>query len=98
MQDAVKAQCAIEMVGDDSGMLSASEVKAGIEAAWAVFNRYEVDPLDCAKADKKRESGELLNSDEALRCVIWDTADEAAWRAATVGWLSRDILIGIAVN
>jgi hypothetical protein len=87
----------ISIVGGDAHLASPKELAAGIQAAQGVFAKNNVDPLDCAAASDKRERGEPLSREEALLCVIWDRADDAAWRAATLGWLSRDIDIGIAV-
>ncbi|OYW25687.1 MAG: hypothetical protein B7Z49_00795 [Hydrogenophilales bacterium 12-63-5] len=39
---------------------------------------------------------EPLTRDEALLCVIWDAADDKAFRAVTLGWLARDVDIRLA--
>lgn len=91
-------QGTIAITGEDVHMASPREIEAGIRAAGQVFARNQVAPLDCAAAQRKREQDELLSREEALRCAIWDEADDAAWRAATVGWLSRDVDIRLAVS
>lgn len=91
-------QVKIDMVGVDCGLLSDRERVAGIHAAVEVFQRHGVDPVVCASAEAKRVADELLTADEALWCVIWNDAQTAAWRAATIGWLCRDVDIGIALG
>lgn len=90
-------QMDICMSGSDSMLLSDSERAAGVLAALNVFQRHGVDVSRCAMAEEKRAADGLLTADEALWCIIWDDAQTAAWRAATIGWLSRDVDIGIAL-
>jgi hypothetical protein len=91
-------QRTITIEGEHAKLASPEEIADGIRAAVEVFERNGVDPLDCAAAIEKLEKDELLNRDEALLCVIWDQAEEAAFRAVTVGWLSRAVDIRIAVS
>ena len=90
-------QMSICMSGSDSMLLSDGERAAGVQAALNVFQRHGVDVSCCARAEEKRAADGLLTADEALWCVIWNDAQTAAWRAATIGWLSRDVDIGIAL-
>jgi hypothetical protein len=88
----------ITIVGEHAELASPEEIADGISAAAEVFARNGVDPLDCAAAVAKLERDELLNREEALLCVIWDHAEDAAFRAVTLGWLSRAVDIRIAVS
>jgi len=63
-----------------------------------VFADHDVDPLACAAASQKLEKDEPLTRDEALLCVIWDTANDKAFRAATLGWLIRDVDIRLVAG
>ncbi|QJD29222.1 hypothetical protein [Methylococcus geothermalis] len=88
----------ISIEGEHASLASEDEVAAGIAAAREVFARNEADPLACQLAVEKMEKDELLNREEALLCLIWDEAEEAAFRAVTLGWLSRSVDIKIAVR
>lgn len=89
----------MEFVGEHAGIASEEEITAGIVAAQKVFDKNNVDPADCAAANEKLERDELLSREEALLYVIWEAADEAAFRAVTLGWLARgDIDIRLAVK
>lgn len=90
-------QC-LGFAGEHAHLASDAEVFAGIGAACKVFSEHRVDPADCALAAGKVERNELLTRDEALLCVIWDAADEAAFRAVTLGWLARDVDIRLVVK
>jgi hypothetical protein len=90
-------QRTISIEGKHAELASPEEMADGIRAASEVFERNGVDPLDCAAAIAKLERDELLSREEALLCVIWDEAEDAAFRAVTLGWLSRDVDIRIAV-
>ena len=99
MQATMETQAAIGIEGEDIALASQDEIVAGINAATEVFSRHQVDPLDCAAADEKRYRGDvLLTPQEAAWCLIWDEANYAAFHALTLGWLSRDIDIQIAVR
>jgi hypothetical protein len=98
-QATMDTQGAIHIEGKDVGLASQDEIVAGINAANEVFARHRVDPVDCAAADEKRYRGDvLLTPQEANWCLIWDEANYAAFHAVTLGWLSRDIDIQIAVR
>ena len=49
-------------------------------------------------ANAKLENDEELTKDEAQLCVIWQMADDKAFRAMTLGWLKRDTDIWLAVG
>ena len=99
MQATMEKQATISIEGADIQLASQDEIAAGIEAANEVFARHRVDPVDCAAADEKRYRGDvLLTPQEANWCLIWDEANYAAFHALTLGWLSRDIDIQIAVR
>ena len=87
-----------DIEGQHAELASASEKADGIRAAKEVFDNNQADPLACALAVEKMESDQLLTREEALLCVIWDEAEEAAFRAITVGWLSRDVDIKLKVT
>lgn len=91
-------QSNISFAGRHLHLLTPDELSTGINAAIAVFAQHNVDPSACAEAVKKLEQDELLSRDEALLCVIWDTADDKAFRAMTLGWLIRDVDICLAID
>ncbi|MBZ0095815.1 MAG: hypothetical protein K8H75_10675 [Sulfuricella sp.] len=91
-------EATLRMVGNHTHVASEGEISAGITAALNVFSEHNVDPLECAAANDKRERNELLSREEALLCVIWDTADDKAFRAVTLGWLFRAIDIRLSVR
>lgn len=86
----------ITLVGDHAHVATENEISSGIIAALNVFSEHNVDPLDCAAANNKLERNELLSREEALLCVVWNMADDKAFRAATVGWLFRTIDIRLS--
>ncbi len=88
----------ITIAGKHAELASKQEIADGIRGAWEVFARNEADPLACAAAMEKLESDQLLTREEAILYVIWDEAAEAAFRAVTVGWLSRNVDIKINVT
>lgn len=88
----------ISIEGEHAALASEDETADGIAAAREVFARNEADPLACQLAVEKMEQDELLNREEALLCLIWDEAEEAAFRAVTLGWLSRAVDIKLAVR
>jgi len=102
MQSTIKQetipQRTITIEGEHATLASPEEIADGIRAAAEVFARNGVDPLDCAAAITKLERDELLNREEALLCLIWDEAEDAAFRTITLGWLSRAVDIRIAVS
>ena len=88
----------LKFTGEHLHLATPDEIAAGIQAACDVFARHNVDPLACAVANQKLEKDEPLTKDEALLCVIWDNADDKAFRAITLGWLARDIDIWLSVD
>lgn len=91
-------QASIKLEGDHADLATEEEISAGINAASTVFSQHQVDPLACAVANEKLEKDEPLTKDEALLCVIWNTADDKAFRAVTLNWLVRDVDIRLAVS
>jgi hypothetical protein len=91
-------QTALKIEGTHVPLASPEEIVAGIKAAAAVFAQHDVDPQACAAAIDKFDKDEPLTRDEAVLCVIWDTADDKAFRAVTLGWLARDLDIRLAVD
>lgn len=83
--------------GDHAHLASPEEIADGINAACEVFMQNNADPIACAAASEKLGKDEELTRDEALLCVIWDTADDKAFRAITLGWLARDVDIRLAL-
>ncbi len=88
----------IRVVVGGGGTISPDEIAAGIEAASAVFASHGADPLACAAANAKLENDEELTREEARLCVIWQMADDKAFRAITLGWLKRDIDIWLTAG
>jgi hypothetical protein len=91
-------QVAIKLAGEHVYLASTQERAGAIQAAATVFAQHHVDPRACAAASEKLAKDEPLTRDEALMCVIWDTADDKAFRVATLGWLIRDIDIHLDVE
>jgi len=91
-------EATITIVGEHAHLASEDEISAGITAALKVFSEHNVDPLECAAANDKLERNELLSREEALLCAIWDTADDRAFRAVTLGWLIRAIDVRLSVG
>ena len=91
-------QTLLKIEGTHVPLASPEEIAAGIKAANEVFSHHQADPLARAAASAKLENDEPLSRDEALLCVIWDTADDKAFRAVTLGWLARDVDIRLAVH
>lgn len=83
--------------GDHAHLASQQEVADGIRVAQEVFARNGADPLAAALAIEKLEKDQLLSREEALLCVVWDEAEDAALRAVTHGWLSRAVDIRLKV-
>ena len=88
----------IKFEGEHVHLASQDEIASGLKVADAIFLHHNVDPLACAAAYEKLETDQLMNKDEALLCVIWEMADDKAFRAVTLNWLVRDIDIRLAVN
>ena len=84
--------------GAHAHLAAPEEIAAGVRAASEVFARHDADAAEAAAAIAKLRSDELLSRAEAQLCVIWDEAEEAALRAATVGWLSRQVDLRLAVT
>ena len=79
----------ITFEGEHVNMASPDEIAAGIAAANGVFASHNADPLACAAAKEKLAKDEPLTKDEALLCVIWETAEDKAFRAVTLNWMVR---------
>lgn len=86
------------IVGSHAEVASPTDIAYAIHQAKAVFHRNDVDPLECHAAVQKLENDELLNRDEALLCLIWDEAEDVAFKSATIGWLSRDVDLRLAIK
>lgn len=91
-------QATLKLEGEHLPLASPEEIAAGLKAASEVFASHNADPLACAAASDKLDKDEPLTRDEALLCVIWNTADDKAFRAVTLGWLMRDIDIRLAIG
>ncbi|OGU22880.1 MAG: hypothetical protein A2580_11985 [Hydrogenophilales bacterium RIFOXYD1_FULL_62_11] len=92
-------QASITFEGKQVEMATADEIAAGIAAAHEAFAAHDADPLACAAAMDKLAKNEPLNHDEAMLCVIWETAEDKAFRAVTLNWLVRgEIDIWLAVS
>ena len=91
-------QAIFSIEGKHAELASPDQIADGIRVAKEVFALNNADPLACAGAIDKMESDQLLTGEAALLCVIWDEAEDAAFRAVTVGWLSRDVDIRIKVT
>lgn len=91
-------QAVFGIEGKHAELASSDEIADGIRVAKEVFALNDADPLACAAAIDKLESDQLLTREEALQCVIWDQAEEAAFKAVTLGWLSRDVDIKLKVT
>ena len=88
----------MKFVGEHAGMASNDELMSGVNAAYEVFSKHNADPYSCAAAKAKLDRDELLTKDEALLSVIWEMADDKAFRAVTLNWLVRDLDIWLAVE
>lgn len=75
--------------GKHIALASEEEILAGTQAAKAVFTHNQADPFACQAAKDKIERDELLTREEALLFLVWDEAEDAAFRAVTLGWLIR---------
>jgi hypothetical protein len=95
-EDPMPATLTLE--GVHAQLASPDEIAAAIKAAAAVFADHGVEPLACAAANAKFGRDEPLTHDEALLYVIWNIADDQALRAATLGWLVRDVDIRLAAG
>jgi hypothetical protein len=93
-----RTRAVFSIEGKHAELASAEEITDGIRVAKEVFARNEADPLACAAAIEKMESDQLLTREEALLCVVWDEAEDAEFRAVTLGWLSRDVDIRLKVT
>lgn len=93
-----KMQTLLKLEGEHVHLASSEEIATGIRAASEVFAQNNADPLACAAASEKLDKDEELTRDEALLCVIWDSADDKAFRAVTLGWLARDVDIRLALT
>lgn len=88
----------IRIVGMHADKASADDIAAAIWKAQDVFAKNNADPWECQQAIQKMERDELLTREEALLCLVWDEAEDAAFHSVTFGWLIRGIAdIGIEV-
>lgn len=87
----------LKFVGEHAFLLSEDEVSIGLGAAFQVFEKHGVHPEDCRQAVQKLAENELLTKDEAFHCLIWNEAEDSAFRAATLGWLARNVDIRLEV-
>ncbi len=87
----------LEFMGEHVFLLSKDEASAGLGAAFRVFEKHGVHPEDCRLAMRKLAGNELLTKDEAFHCLIWNEAEDSAFRAATLGWLARNVDIRLEV-
>ena len=78
--------------------MSVRSLRGGVGERIPVSPSHNVDPLACSAANAKLEKDEELTRDEAQLCVIWQMADDKAFRAITLGWLKRDTDIWLAVG
>jgi hypothetical protein len=88
----------LNLLGKDVHLLDEEEFEDGLKAAMNAFARHNADPQACAAANDKLVRDELLSREEAMMCVVWDEADTAAFQAATLGWLRRDVDIYLGVD
>lgn len=85
--------------GKHIDLASEQEIHAGVIAAKEVFAKNQADPFACQAAKDKIERDELLTKEEALLFLVWDEAEDAAFRAITLGWLIRgDTEINLVVG
>ena len=91
-------QIEFAMIGAHAHVASAEDIAYAINQAKAVFQRNDVDPIACQNAIQKLEKDELLSREEALMCLIWDEAEDVAFKSATIGWLSRDVDLRLSVE
>ncbi len=84
--------------GKHAELISLSDREEGVRVAKEIFARNNADPLACAAAIDKMENDQLLTREEALLCLIWDEAEEAAFKKVTLGWLSRDVDIKLKIT
>ncbi|MFA5985570.1 MAG: hypothetical protein WC782_16245 [Methylococcaceae bacterium] len=85
--------------GNHIPLASEKEIEAGTIAAKEVFAQNQADPIACAEAQAKLERDELMTREEALLCVIWEEANDAAFRQITLGWLIRgDVDIKMVIS
>lgn len=85
--------------GKHIDLVSEQEIIAGVIAAKEVFAKNQADPFACQAAKDKIERDELLTKEEALLFLVWDEAEDAAFRAITLGWLIRgDTEINMVIN
>ena len=94
----VTPQLTFSFEGQHADLVSPDMAAEGIRIAKEIFDRNNADPLACAAAVEKMESDQLLEREEALLCVVWDEAEEAAFKKVTLGWLSRDVDIKLKVT
>lgn len=88
----------LRFIGEHAHLASGDEVASGINAANAVFAQHKVDPLACAAAKWKLDRDELLTEEEPMLSVIWEIAEDKAFRAVTLNWLVRDLDIWLAMD
>ncbi len=91
-------QTKIILSGKDLELVEDRDYDLAIEAAKSVFASHGADPLACEAANQKFCDDVELDRDEALHCAIWEAANYEACKAATIGWMSRDVDLYILVK
>lgn len=94
----INEQAVYSFEGKHAELIPPDIAAEGIRIAKEIFDRNEADPVAAAIAIEKMESDQLLTREEALLCLVWDEAEEAAFKRVTVGWLSRDVEIKLKVT
>lgn len=89
---------ALKLEGTHVSLAAPEDIASGLKAAAAVFAEHSADPRACAAASLKLRNNELLTKEEALLSIIWDMANDKAFRRVTRGWLSRDVDIHLALD
>ncbi len=85
------------LVGVHAHLPSPGDLDTAFRLAAEVFVENKADPAACAKAMEKLLKDELLSREEAMLYLIWEKAEEVAFREVTRGWLSRDVDIRLAL-
>lgn len=88
----------LEICGKHAELASPEDIFAGIRVAVEIFERNGLEPKSCWDALNKLKNDEPLSREEAMMCVVWDEAEEAAFKVVTLGWLSRDVDIRLSVT
>ena len=86
-----------QLVGVHAHLASEGDLSTAFRLAAEVFAENDANPAECAKAVDKLMKNELLSREEALLYLVWEKAEEVAFREVTRGWLSRDVDIRLAL-